>query len=138
MEPVPWRDFVVGFGVASEAMAAAGQPYSDGDPGKDAAFRQAQAEGRESLFRIVTALHDRFGRQYVFLSSLLTRYWALLELMQGGQVNEWLSNVESDAKTQNLHPALLLAAAETRLTKNGKFPTRRFRARVEQIIRDEG
>ena len=32
---------------------------------------------------------------------------------------------------------MLLAAAEVRLTRNAKFPARRFAARVEEIIRTE-
>ena len=119
-------------------MVATGQPNTGGDAVREAAFRHAAAQGRESLFRIVTALHDRFGREYTYLGSLLTRFWALLELIQGGHVDAWLIGGEPGGESRNLHPALLLAAAEARLTKKGKFPIRRFCAQVEQIIREEG
>ena len=36
-----------------------------------------------------------------------------------------------------LHPALLLAASDVKLTKKGKLPANRFRGRVRQIIAEE-
>ena len=42
------------------------------------------------------------------------------------------------SRSQSFHPAVLLAAAEVKLTNTARFPVKRFLARVEAIIEEEG
>ncbi len=83
------------------------------------------------------AVSQHFGRDYAHLSSFHYRFWALMELLDGGHIDRFVLEQE-EGVPRRLHPALLLAAAEVKLTKNAKFPSRRFTARVEEIIRTEG
>ena len=59
-----------------------------------------------------------------------------MALVDGGLVEKWVIP-EDEHHPRRLHPALLLAAAEVRLTRNARFPSKRFAARVEEIIRTE-
>ena len=130
---MPWQDFVLGFEVASEALASLDEPVV-----KPPFVHPVQAPGRRDSFLWVSmAVARHFGRDYPHLSNFQHRFWALMQLLDGGFVDEWVVPGD-EASPRRLHPALLLAAAEVRLTRNSKFPSRRFAARVAEIIRTEG
>lgn len=130
--PMPWQDFVLGFEVANEALQSLGEP-----PVKPPFVRPDSRPGRNDPLRWVSvAVARHFGRDYPHLSNFLKRFWALLQLLDAGSVNEWILPGDQSSP-RRLHPAMLLAAAEVRLTRKAKFPARRFAARVEEIIRTE-
>ncbi|MCH9670773.1 MAG: hypothetical protein K0U93_04920 [Gammaproteobacteria bacterium] len=64
------------------------------------------------------------------------RFRAMLDLVSRELVEDWVTRDESGHPIK-LHPALLLAAAEVRMTKTSRFPMKRFRARVFEIIAEE-
>ena len=130
--PMPWQDFVLGFEVANEALQSLEEPTV-----KPPFVQPLSHPGRNDPFRWVSvAVTRHFGPSYPHLSNFLNRFWALLQLLDAGSVNEWI--LPGDEKSpRRLHPAMLLAAAEVRLTRKAKFPARRFVARVEEIIRTE-
>ena len=129
---MPWQDFVLGFELATQALESLSEPAV-----KPPFVRPAQAPGRRDPFLWVSAAVARhFGRDYPHLENFQRRFWAFMQLLEGGVVDEWVMPVD-DESPRRLHPALLLAAAEVRLTRNAKFPARRFAARVEEIIRTE-
>lgn len=134
IEPMPWQDFVLGFQVATQAIERLNGPEVSA-PFMD----QAQgARGRQDPFYVVAmAVGQHFGREYAHLNSFHYRFWALMELLDNRQIDRFVLEQE-EGVPRRLHPALLLAAAEVKLTKNGKFPSRRFVARAEEIIRIEG
>ena len=129
---MPWQDFVLGFEIANEALQSLEAPEV-----KPPFVRPTPHPGRRDPFRWVSvAVGRHFGRDYPHLANFRERFWALLQLLDSGFVDEWILPGD-EAGPRRLHPALLLAAAEVRLTRNAKFPARRFAARVEEIIRTE-
>ena len=130
--PMPWQDFVLGFEVANEALQSLEEPAL-----KPPFVQPVSNPGRSDPFRWVSvAVTRHFGQSYPHRASFQYRFWALMQLLDSGSVNEWILTGD-EASPRRLHPALLLAAAEVRLTRNLKFPARRFAARVEEIIRTE-
>ena len=130
--PMPWQDFVLGFEVANEALQSLEEPAV-----RPPFVRPVSHPGRNDPFRWVSvAVVRHFGRDYPHLANFQHRFWALMQLLEGGFVDEWVT-AGDETSPRRLHPALLLAAAEVRLTRNAKFPARRFAARVEEIIRTE-
>ena len=130
--PMPWQDFVLGFEVANEALQSLEEPAV-----RPPFVRPVSHPGRGDPLRWVSvAVTRHFGRDYPHLANFQLRFWALMQLLDSGSVNEWILSGD-EAGPRRLHPALLLAAAEVRLTRNAKFPARRFAAHVEEIIRTE-
>lgn len=129
---MPWQDFVLAFEIANQALESLDEPAV-----KPPFVRPVPNPGRRDPVRWVAfAMARHFGRDYPHLASFQHRYWALMHLVDGGFVDEWVT-AGDEAGPRRLHPALLLAAAEVRLTRNAKFPARRFAARVAEIIRTE-
>ena len=160
---IPWQDFVAGYRVAMEAIMGEGAPdpvevaadtpadavlagpahgEADADPSSDASASTASdpdaARARlekDPYARVLVALRAHFGPSYPLYRPLLYRFWGLYDLVHRGRLPEWVAPTEDG--TLGLHPALLLAAADVKLTKKGKLPVDRFRERVQQIIEDE-
>ena len=130
--PIPWQDFVLGFEIANHALESLAEPVV-----KPPFLRPTPNPGQSDPYRwVAIAVTRHFGRDYPHLANLQYRFWALLQLLDGGGVDEWVMPGD-ETTSRRLHPALLLAAAEVRLTRNAKFPARRFAARVKEIIRTE-
>ena len=131
-EPMPWQDFVIGYEVANQALLHLERPAV-----KPPFLRPEPHPGQRDPSRWISlAVARHFGRDYPHLVTFQRRFWALMQLIEGDDMSEWVSAVD-DESPRRLHPALLLAAAEVRLTRNGKFPTRRFARRVAEIVRTE-
>ena len=80
---------------------------------------------------------EHFGDGYEHHASFMYRFWALMHLLRRGHIQSWITSREEN-EFQSFHPAVLLAAAEVRLTNTAKFPVKRFVARVEAIIEEDG
>ena len=132
IEPIPWQEFALGFEIANKALTYFSRPAV-----QPPFMPPTAPEERPSPFLgMTTALRRFFGRDYPRLDSFLYRYQALMVLVEDGQVEQWVI-AGDETHPARLHPALLLAAAEVRMTRNARFPSKRFAARVEEIIRTE-
>jgi len=152
---MPWQEFVAAYQIAMSALMGEGAPPpvemdgtpDDGEEASDApGVTIAEETGeippdvRERLqkdpyARVVLALREHFGPGYPFYRPFIYRFWSLYDLVHRGQLPEWVEPKEDG--TMGLHPALLLAASEVKLTKKGKLPTNRFRERVREVIAEE-
>ena len=136
---VPWRDFVIGFQVAGnvlEVQDVDALPDVDlTDPTSENAIKAKQALKEDPYLRVLIAIRNHFGQTYPHLPSFIFRYWALMDLLRRGHITDWVTTNEEGF--QSFHPAVLLAAAETKLTNAAKFPPNRFRQRVTAIIAEE-
>ena len=132
IEAMPWQDFAIAFEITNSAFAHFDRPALRPP------FRQPEASPGESspILRVAYLLRHHFGRDYPHLDAFLHRFQALIALVDGGLVDRWVIPGD-EHHPRRLHPALLLAAAEVRLTRNARFPSKRFAARVEEIIRTE-
>lgn len=138
--PVPWQDFVVGFQVASEALELDDLEQMP-DPGvsdaTDAQRRQAAKKLKEDPYlRVMIAVRNHFGADYPQLTRFMLRFWSLMDLLRRGHLNDWVT-LDEATNFQSFHPAVLLAAAEVKLSNKAKFPPNRFTARVLAIIEEE-
>ena len=118
---MPWQDFVVGFQIANETLE-----------------EHSNLAQKESYNAVMFALRGHFGEGYVFIRNFMSRFNGLVDLVSCGELEPWLLGAEQADKPRTLHPALLLAASDVRMTRTGRFPSKRFRARVDEIIRTEG
>ncbi len=140
--PMPWRDFVVGFQLATHALDDSNledlPPANPTDPQSRRLRAQQEAIRRDPFMRVLIAVQEHFGQRYRYLSSFVHRFWALVQLTERGHLARWLLTAEGGTSQRGYHPAVLLAAAEVRLTKKAKFPVDRFLARVAEIVAEEG
>jgi hypothetical protein len=161
---MPWTEFIAGYRIAMGALMGPGSQSPVGlEAGSPAAQRLADLEnhGEQSevlsadesvpvenmtpqmrakldadpYSRVLVALREHFGKGYPYYRPLLYRFWGLYDLVHRGRLANWVQS--RDDGTLGLHPALLLAASEVKLTKKGKFPVDRFCAQVTQIIATE-
>ena len=130
--PMPWQDFVLGFEVANRALEYLDQPAVK-PPFVQPVSRPAR---RDPSLWFANVMARYFGQDYPHLANFQHRFWALMQLLEGGFVDEWVMPRDEESP-RRLHPALLLAAAEVRLTRNARFPPKRFAERVAEIIRTE-
>ena len=138
MGPMPWQEFVVGFQIASQALDnPSPEPGDPQDP--DAKIRQPRqtAIERDPVLRVMMRTKEHFGDGYEHHASFMYRFWALMHLLRRGHIQSWITSSEEN-EFQSFHPAVLLAAAEVRLTNTAKFPVKRFVARVEAILEEDG
>ena len=140
MGPMPWQEFVMGFQVASEALDNPAQeqpPVLDTqDPDSKKHQEQLAAIERDPVLRVMLRTKEHFGAGYIHHATFMYRFWALMHLLRRGHIQEWITSSESN-DFQSFHPAVLLAAAEVKLTNSAKFPVKRFIAHVEHIIEQE-
>jgi len=154
---IPWKEFVSAYQVAMGALMSDGtQSPSVSLTGSDDDAEASEvevdsvsiaetasdlpADVRERLkkdpyARVVVALRAHFGPGYPYYRPFIYRFWSLYDLVHRGQLPEWVESKEDG--TMGLHPALLLAASDVKLTKKGKLPTNHFRERVRTIISEE-
>ena len=138
---MPWQEFVLGFQIASDALD---NPKLDGIPPVKPSHPQSKktrdallAVQRDPFLRVLAAVREHFGVDYQYLPSFVHRFWALIHLLRRGHIEQWITTNEEN-NFQAFHPAVLLAAAEVKLTNGAKFPIKRFITRVEEIVREEG
>lgn len=93
-------------------------------------------EGEELRFtdhpisRSMFAAKDHFkGDSKTFLA-FMPRFWALAELIRNRKLDAWLQD-------EIIHPAVIYAASETKINKNGKFPLQLFLNRAQEIATNE-
>ncbi len=141
--PMPWRDFVLGFQVATHALdnpnlEGIPKPANADDPLGRKIHATQMAIQRDPFLRVLSAVQEYFGQGYEYLGCFNHRFWALMQLVRRGHLEAWLTTSEEAPEVQQFHPAVLLAAAELKLTKNGRFPVNQFLHRVEEILHEEG
>ena len=150
---MPWQEFVAAYQIAMRALMGADAPspvemaQTDDEAASDEPdMTIAEVTGeipqdvrdrlqKDPYARVVLALREHFGPGYPFYRPFIYRFWSLYDLVHRGQLPEWV--VPKEDGTMGLHPALLLAASDVKLTKKGKLPANRFRGRVRQIIAEE-
>ena len=140
MGPMPWQDFVVGFQVASEALdslpneqSTSQTPHPPSSERSDPLMTRAE---RDPVLRVMLRTKKHFGASYTYHATFMYRFWALMHLLKRGHLQQWVTTNESN-NFQSFHPAVLLAAAEVKLTNTAKFPVNRFLAHVKTILEEE-
>lgn len=137
---MPWQDFVVGFQIASEALDSPpdGQPTEPvaKDPESKQRQQQRGAAERDPVLRVMSRTKEHFGAGYTHHATFMYRFWALMHLLRRGHIQHWITSSETN-NFQSFHPAILLAAAEVKLTNTAKFPVKRFIAHVNTILEEE-
>ena len=142
LRPMPWRDFVLGFEAATRMLAVARAARAPvlylNDPTAVARRAARQGAANDPYNQVSYAAREQLGEGHEYLGCFNYRFWALIGLYQRGHLSQWVTPREGESEATVFHPAVLLAAAEVKLTKNGRFPIRQFIERVEEIIHTEG
>tara|TARA_Y100000588_G_scaffold375390_1_gene451660 strand:- start:363 stop:824 length:462 start_codon:yes stop_codon:yes gene_type:complete len=140
LAPMPWRDFVIGFQVAADALDNPRldevPPIDPENPRSKQMHEAHVAIQKDPFLRVTISVRNHFGEDYAHMASFVYRFWALLHLLRKGHLSDWIT-VDDDRQFQSFHPAVLLAAAEARLSDKARFPPKRFIETVEQIITEE-
>ena len=140
LSPMPWRDFVLGFQVATTALENPNlediPPVNPDDPTSKKLHDTQVAIQKDPFLRVLLAAQHHFGDGYEHLGKFVYRFWALIHLLKRGHIKEWITHDE-ESDFQSFHPAVLLAAAEVKLTNNARFPPKRFVERVHTIMEEE-
>ena len=109
MAPMPWREFVVGFQIASQALDQPDPAESPRTEPVDADARKRQPQPgaieRDPVARVMMRIKDHFGEGYVHHASFMYRFWALMHLLQRGHIQAWITSSEEN-KFQSFHPAV--------------------------------
>lgn len=85
------------------------------------------------LARITIAMKERYGDNTEKYVSASGRIFALLRLLQSGELSDWIRPDPSDPGNYEIHPSLVEAASNVRLTRNCTFPRDEFLRTVEQL-----
>jgi hypothetical protein len=86
--------------------------------------------------RAATALKRRYGDDRYLFASAFYRFRALMELISNDAMGGWARSSIRRQGALRLHPAVLDVASEMRLSKNGKFASRKFLDAVKTLARE--
>jgi hypothetical protein len=83
------------------------------------------------------ALRDHFGDDKRRFESAMARFVALMHLFTHNRLGKWVRTSPRNATVQDIHPAVIHAAAQMKLNKNGKFPERKFLSLVAELASEQ-
>jgi hypothetical protein len=86
------------------------------------------------LNRAALAVREHFAEDRESFFNFMTRFFALLDVFRIGTVSEWCCQNPKDPEAQDIHPAVIYAAAELKLNAEGHFPADEFHARVAALV----
>lgn len=79
------------------------------------------------------ALRKHFSEDDRAFSSALMRFRAFMNLLNRGALDDWIQR--RDGERMAIHPAALDVASQLKMSKNGRFPPRKFQQAVAEVIR---
>lgn len=86
--------------------------------------------------RAAVALKRRYKDDRIVFASAFYRFRALMELISKDALGEWARPSIRRQGALRIHPAVLDVASEMRLSKNGKFASRKFLDAVKALARE--
>lgn len=86
--------------------------------------------------RAAMALKRRYGDNRTVFASAFYRFRALMDLVSKGALGAWARSSIRRQGALRLHPAVLDVASEMRLSKNGKFASRKFLDAVKTLAEE--
>lgn len=86
--------------------------------------------------RAAMALKRRYGEDRIQFASAFYRFRALMDLISRDVLGVWARSSIKRAGALRIHPAVLDVASEMRLSKNGKFASRKFVEAVKTLARE--
>lgn len=86
--------------------------------------------------RAAIALKRRYADDRAAFASAFYRFRALMELISRDALGMWARSSIRRQGALRIHPAVLDVASEMRLSKNGKFASRKFLDEVEKLARE--
>lgn len=86
--------------------------------------------------RAAMALKRRYGEDRALFASAFYRFRALMELVSSDDLGAWARASIRRKGALRIHPAVLDVASDMRLSKNGKFASRKFLDAVKQLAHE--
>ncbi len=87
--------------------------------------------------KAAVALRDHFGDDKRRFESAMARFVALMHLFSHNRLEQWVRTSANNATAQDIHPAVIHAAAQMKLNKSGKFPERKFLSLVAALASEQ-
>ena len=111
---------------------AASEPYEDllGDDGLPLQLSDTPYN------RAAIVLKRRYGEDRAAFASAFYRFRALMELVSREALGAWARSSIRRQGALRIHPAVLDVASNMRISKNGKFASRKFLNEVEILARE--
>lgn len=81
--------------------------------------------------RMISIVHEHFGDDYEEYRSALLRLYGLSKMLRDGTLAAW---IQETPRGPSLHPAILVTAATTKLTKGGGFAPVKFQKEVQRLV----
>ena len=101
----------------------------------DGSMMELQLAGHP-MHRPLLAARDYFGDQVKEFQNFLLRFWALMGLIETNILCDWVREALEKGGIE-LHPAVIYACAEVRLTENGLLPVETLLQKTQQIANEE-
>lgn len=86
--------------------------------------------------RAAMTLKRRYGEDRAAFASAFYRFRALMELVSSNALGQWARLSIRRKGALRIHPAVLDVASEMRLSKNGKFASRKFLDAVKELAQE--
>lgn len=86
--------------------------------------------------RAAAALKRRYAEDRTLFASTFYRFRALMELISRDALGAWARSSIRRQGALRIHPAVLDVASDMRLSRNGKFASRKFLDAVETLARE--
>ncbi len=87
--------------------------------------------------KAAVALRDHFGNDKRRFENAMSRFVALMHLFTHNRLEHWVRASAKNATAQDIHPAVIHAAAQMKLNKSGKFPERKFLSLVAELASEQ-
>ena len=140
MPPIPRDQFVIAFDLAVSAV-------DHGMPANSPETRSVNLDFGDSTIekfsftdcpmnRALFAAKDHFGPGDLFFNFSM-RFMAFHDLLSANLLEDWLRSSEDIPGVQEIHPALLYAASEVKMTKRGNFSVKLLHNRARAIVENE-
>ncbi len=88
------------------------------------------------LNRAAFAVKEHFAKDHESFFNFMLRFFALLEVSRSETPKDWVRQNPDDPEAQDVHPAVIYAAAEVGLDSKGHFPHEAFRSRVAELAEE--
>ena len=87
--------------------------------------------------RAAFAIRQEYGADLKMFTSIMFRFMALIEVLQGRRLKKWRRPDPDDKRAEEVHPAVIHAAATEPLNDQGYFTLSTFQKAVERIAKKE-
>ena len=91
---------------------------------------------RDPYLQAAVAVRDALTEQPELFDAVMNRFTALMDLFNNQRLGGWVRTNPRNPQSQDIHPAVIHAAAQHKLKPNGRFPVERFLEAVAKFAEE--